>query len=753
MRNMLHLNNGADKGIKFSEIGQLAGVYQTEWSWSPLFVDADNDGYKDLFITNGFPKDITDKDFSNYRADVGNIASIALLVDSIPVIKIPNYAYKNSGSLVFTDVTEKWGLGLKSFSNGAAFADLDNDGDLDYVTNNINGSAGVFENHADALMHHHYIRIRFEGPSQNRDGLGAEVTIYQHADALQRKTYSPYHGYQSTMGRGLHFGLGRHERIDSVNVIWPDGRVQGLKAVGTDTILTLRWRDAAPPGPPDGDHQRLFFDDSRLIDFVHRETEYADFKIEPLLPHKFSEGGPGLAVGDVNNDGLEDVFIGGAYKQSGVFFLQQRNGRFKPQPLDAGEKFEEDMGALLFDADGDKDLDLYVVSGGNEFTAESPYYQDRLYLNDGRAHFTRRPEALPPTVGSGSCVVGADYDGDGDTDLFVGGRLTPHRYPQPGQSYLLRNDGGKFSDVTDEVAAGLREAGLVTAAQWTDVDKDNHPDLIVVGEWMPVKVFRNTGGRFVPSEVPGSTGWWNSIDAADFDEDGDTDYVLGNLGLNTRYKTSPVEPVGIYVNDLNKDGVPEAMVGYYLQGVNRPAYPRDDLMLQAPQLKKKYGSYQAYAAATIDSLYSMAGTVVKRAEMLQTCYLENRGAAGWGLRPLPIQAQFAPAYGIAHGDYDGDGHKDLVLVGNTNDPDVLTGRYDASKGLVLSGDGHGKFTPWPLDRSGVVIDGAAKSIVTVKAADGGTLIVIGQNNDRARVLKKAASHELRATRGLMVSKR
>lgn len=753
MRNTLQLNGGKDvRGeVCFSEIGQLAGVQATDWSWSPLFADVDLDGRSDLLITNGYPRDITNRDFAAYKAQefvhgAYNATVKKKLLDAIQSLEgahLPPYVFQNNGDLTFTDRSAAWGFTEPAYATGAAYADLDGDGDLDYVTNNINGPAGVFENHAERLRHH-YLNVRFDGPPQNRDGYGAKVTLFGSGDTLQYREHSPYRGYQSTMARGVYFGLGSKPQADSLRVVWPDGRVQVLKGLAADTTLTLHWKDAAARAEAVADTDPALFNEqpADLIDFVHHETEYADFKIERLLPHKFSEGGPGMAVGDVNGDGLEDLFIGGAYNQSGMFFLQQRKGSFKAQPLDAGEKFEEDMGALLFDADGDKDLDLYVVSGGNEFVAESPYYQDRLYINDGGGHFSRDPDALPSTVGSGSCVVGADYDGDGDTDLFVGGRLTPHGYPQPGQSYLLRNDGAKFADVTDQLAAGLREAGLVTAALWTDVDKDDRPDLIIAGEWMPVTVFRNSGNKFVSSSLPGSTGWWNSIDAGDFDEDGDTDYVLGNLGLNARYKTSAAEPVGVYVKDLNKDGVPEAMLGYYLEGVNRPAYPRDDLLLQAPQLKKKYGSYQAYAAATIDSLYYGEGVQVRHAEMLQTCYLENRGGEPWLLKPLCMQAQFAPVYALHPGDFNNDGHLDLLLGGNTDDPDVLTGRYDAFKGLVLAGHGQGQFTPLSMKQSGVHVNGAVKSIVTVKAADGGTLVVMAQNNDRVRVLKKNERRDL-----------
>jgi hypothetical protein len=749
MRNTLQLNRGKDAQgeVCFSEIGQLAGVQATDWSWSPLFADIDLDGRCDLLVTNGYPRDITNRDFAAYKAQefvhgAYNATVRKKLFDAIRSLDgahLPPYVFQNNGDLTFADRSALWGFTEPAYSTGAAYADLDGDGDLDYVTNNINGPAGVFENHAERL-NHHYLNVRFEGSPLNRDGYGAKVTLFEAQDTLQYREHSPYRGYQSTVARGVYLGLGARKQVDALRVVWPDGRWQVLKGPAIDTTLILRWKDAATQTEVVTNAKSALFTDmpEDVIDFVHRETEYVDFKIEPLLPHKFSEGGPGMATGDVNGDGLEDLFIAGAYKQSGMIFLQQRNGSFRPQPLDVGEKFEEDMGALFFDADGDHDLDLYVVSGGNEFAAQSPYYQDRLYVNDGRGHFSRQPDALPGTTGSGSCVVGADYDGDGDTDLFVGGRLTPHRYPQPGQSYLLRNDGGRFTDVTDSLAAGLRDVGMVTAAVWADVDKDLLPDLVMVGEWMPVTVFRNSGGTFVSAQVPGSTGWWNSMDAGDFDGDGDTDFVLGNLGLNTRYKTSPAQPVGIYVNDLNKDGVPEAMLGYYLEGVNRPAYPRDDLLLQAPQLKKKYGSYQAYAAATIDSLYAHEGTEAHHAEMLQTCYLENRSKEPWALKPLCIEAQFAPVCAIHHGDYNGDGHLDVLLGGNAYDPDILTGRYDAFKGLVLAGNGKGIFAPLSMQRSGVHVNGAVKSIVSVKAADGSTLLVMAQNNGRVRVLKKAA---------------
>jgi hypothetical protein len=753
MRNTLQLSMGMDPSGKplFSEIGQLAGIHATDWSWSPLFADVDNDGWKDLLITNGYPRDITNRDFANYRMqefmqqgyDQSVKKKFLEAIKSLEGAYIPGFAFCNNGDLTFTDQSSLWGFTTPAYSTGAAYADLDNDGDLDYVTNNINGPSFVFKSHAREYTANHFLRIRFRGPRGNIQGYGASVLLYGTGDTLQYQEHFPIRGYQSTSEQEIHFGLAHHTMVDSIRIEWPDGKRQVVRNIKADQLITVSYREAEERIAP-GKQQStspLFVpaEKNRGIEYVHSETEYADFKIQPLLPHKCSEEGPGIAVGDVNGDGLEDFFIGGGFKQRGQFFLQTKNGKFQHQELASQLKYEEDLGVLLFDADGDKDNDLYIVSGGNEFQAGSPYYQDRLYTNDGKGNFKHSPGALPPTTGSGSCVIAADYDGDGDLDLFVGGRLAPQHYPHAGTSYILQNDGGRFSDVTEKVAPGLRDIGMVTAALWTDVDNDDKPDILLAGEWMPVTVFHNQGGTFqkLPMTVSNSTGWWNSVYGGDFDEDGDTDYVLGNLGANSKYKTSIEEPLRLYLTDFNHDGTEDAVMAHYIQGVNRPAHPRDDMLHQMVSFKKKFPSYKSYADVTMDGLIAemKVKPVVFEAATFQTSYLENKGKEGWILKPLPVEAQFAPAYGIAAGDYNSDGHLDIILTGNSYAPDVLTGRYDAFKGLLLTGDGSGNFKPLKVQQSGLLIEGNAKSLAALVSVNDQVLVLAAQNNDTLKIVE------------------
>jgi hypothetical protein len=557
---------------------------------------------------------------------------------------------------------------------------------------------------------------------------------------MQYFEHYPYRGFQSTVEEGIHIGLGEVAAIDSVIVQWPDGKRQTVYHPPIDETLLSTYR-AAPDGiQPEAAKPAaaLFFEmeTKHPVSFRHQETHFADFKIQPLLPHKYSQNGPALAVGDVNGDGLEDVFAGGAYKQPGEFFIQNNDGSFRRKALTDNPKFEEDMGALLFDADGDRDPDLYVVSGGNEFQQGSAYYEDRLYLNDGKGNFILKRDALPRSAASGSCVVAGDYDRDADLDLFIGGRLTPHRYPEAGESLLLRNEGGRFTDVTDEVAPGLRHAGMVTAALWTDYNNDELPDLMITGEWMPIIFFKNSNGKLMQeTSVPASEGWWNSIQGADFDCDGDTDYVLGNLGLNSRYKTSLKEPVTVSVADLNNDGSSDPILAHYIQGVNRPAHPRDDLLQQVTSLRKQFPSYAAYTEASMSTLLREAKPTTYVSHTFETSYLENRGKDGWRLTPLPTEAQFAPVYGILAGDYTGDNHADLVLVGNSYSPDVLTGRYDAFTSLLLKGDGTGAFKPINHHESGLLLKGDVKSLVELTTATGEVILVAARNDDLAETCK------------------
>ena len=512
MRNTLQLNRGPDANGDpcFSEIGQLSGIHATDWSWSALFADMDNDGWKDLLVTNGYPRDITNRDFASYKAQEfvheGYNESVKkkLLkaVESLEGAHIPHYIFRNNGDLTFSDQSVQWGFTQPFYSTGAAYADLDNDGDLDYVTNNTNTPASIYKNHATEMSDNHFLRVSLEGSPTNRAGYGAKLFFFSGSDTLQYFEQSPYRGFQSSVDQQVHVGLGKLTRLDSLRIVWPDQRYQKLENVAVDRQITLKWNDAErdtfPGVQSDRSRYKAMFspaNDSRKIQYHHKETEYADFKIEPLLPHKYSENGPGVAVGDINGDALEDFFVGGAYNQSGQFFIQQKDGRFLSKGFTKERKYEEDMGALLFDADNDKDNDLYIVSGGNEFESGSPYYQHRLYFNDGKGNFKLNNSALPEMTSSGSCVIAADLEKDGDLDLFVGGRLTPHAYPQPGQSYILENNSGVFTDATDKIAPGLKNIGMVTAGLWTDVNNDDQVDLIIVGEWMPITLYLNNGGK------------------------------------------------------------------------------------------------------------------------------------------------------------------------------------------------------------------------------------------------------------------
>jgi hypothetical protein len=666
-------------------------------------------------------------------------------IGSLEGAYLPNYVFRNNGDLTFSDHSAPWGFTQPSYSTGAAYADLDNDGDLDYVTNNTNEQASIFRNHAQEKLEHHFLRVSLEGMASNRRGYGAKVFLFCGGDTLQYVEQSPYRGFQSSVDQHLHFGLGKSKQVDSLLVVWPDKRYQKLVNVTADRLLIIKWADATQEKMKTlhvsrpRKTEKFFSSDKqqRGIKYRHRESEYADFKIEPLLPHKYSANGPGIAVGDVNGDGAEDLFVGGAFNQSGEFFIQQKNGDFLSRVLTTQKKYEEDMGVLLFDVDQDDDNDLYIVSGGNEFEAGSTYYQHKLFTNDGKGAFTLAKSALPQMNSSGSCVIAADIDKDNDLDLFVGGRLTPHGYPTGGKSYILQNDKGIFRDITDQIAPGLKGIGMVTSALWTDVNNDDQIDLIVVGEWMPVTVFLNGNGKFThkTNAVPQSSGWWNSITGADFDSDGDTDYILGNLGLNSRYKTSTKEPVSLYVTDVNKDGVADPILGHYIQGVNRPAHPRDDILVHMAALKKKYPSYAAYADATVQQFLGDSKASVLTGDILASAYLENKGDAPWELRALPIEAQFAPVFGITAGEFTGDEFQDAVLIGNFYSPDVLTGRYDAFAGLLLKGSGDGNFESVSVQESGISIQGDAKGLALLRTLDSHTLLLATQNNDSVNVME------------------
>lgn len=766
MRNMLHLNNGPtpEGNHWFSEIGMLAGIYATDWSWAPLLADYDNDGQRDLFISNGFPNDITDQDFIAFR----NVRSLAFdrqsLLDAIPVVKISNFMYRNQGDLQFDNVAEDWGLDEPSFSNGAAYVDLDRDGDLDIVVNNINDAAFVYENRTNQKEKApHYLQVKLEGKMGNRDGFGAKIWLEMPDGQLLLQEVSPYRGYLSSIDPVIHFGLGTQAEVKSLRVLWPDGQEQIIQNPTPDKLLTLQYQAATAATPSISNPSKAWLSKATQksgLAHLHYEHVFMDFNIQRLLPHQFSQSGPAISIGDIDGNGEEDCYLGGSLAIPGVLFFQ-KDGQFSSFIINGEEeKPQEDMGTLLFDADGDNDLDLYTVSGGYEQQPKDLNYRDRLFINDGKGFFKKADdEALPKTYTSGSCVRAADYDQDGDLDLFVGGRVFPGNYPLPVESYLLRNDSKdgqvRFTNVNDEVCPELNKLGIVNDALWTDFDNDGQIDLIAVGEWMPLTFFKNENGKLTnvtqSSGIANQTGWWNSLAAGDFDHDGDIDYVAGNLGSNTMLKADAEHPVMLYAADYDKNLSWDPILACYLPdstGVLRP-YPihsKDDLGSQLVMMKKRFLKYGAYSRATIDDLFTpeeiQASTIYKATHM-QSSYIENKGDGTFALSVLPIEAQLAPVYGMSVKDINEDGHLDVLMVGNAFDTDLINGRYDALNGLVLLGDGKGHFASTKYQQSGFIVPGDAKALVSVASKDQ-DLIIATVNQDSLRIFQRPqASNQLR----------
>lgn len=744
VRNVLQLNNGNGT---FSDVGYFSGIYATDWSWSPLIADFDNDGWRDIFITNGYVRDITDLDFGVYASNTDMFGTkearrkkLVEQANKLVGINKPNLLYHNNKDLTFTNTAEEWGLADPSYSNGAAYADFDNDGDLDIVTNNLNSQAFLYENTTIASpgtqsTTNGFLRIKLEGPLGNRDGIGASVSIYYADGGYQFIEKAPQRGYKSTVEPYLHFGLASVQVVDSVIVTWPGFKAQRLTQVKSNQLITVREADASPFTINVEKLPTLFttVDHQQLgLSFVHRENDFADYKVTPLLPRKHSQQGPSVCAGDVNGDGMEDFIVGGVAHQPAILFTQLRDGRFKQQPLLV--KDEEDAGMLLFDADGDGDLDWYCVSGGTELGKGEENYNDRLYFNDGKGNFTLNTQSLPVIRASGSCVIGHDFDRDGDVDLFIGGRIKPGSYPLPPNSYVLQNNGnGVFADITDTVAPGLRTIGMVTSAIWTDFNNDTWPDLMVVGEFMPITFFKNEGGKKLINDVAltldNSTGWWNSVTGGDFDNDGDIDYVAGNLGLNSAFKSSPAEPVSVYAKDYDQNGSVDPILTRFISGVEYPVHPRETFTAQIVGLKRILRTYETYGKMPFHELFSaemLENAHVLSATEFRSCFIENLGNGKFALKPLPARAQFAPVCGMLTRDINDDGHLDLITIGNDYSAEPLTGYYDAGIGTCLIGDGKGNFSELSVLKSGFVVDGDAKALIAL-SVQGRELVLATQN--------------------------
>ncbi|WP_299534510.1 VCBS repeat-containing protein [Ulvibacterium sp.] len=744
MRNMLQLNN---QGTSFSEIGQFSGISNTDWSWAALFADLDLDGYKDLFVTNGYKRDYTNMDFMNYAVQeklkenkTGQQTAIMDLIEKIPSTVEENYTYRNKGDLTFEKVNASWGLDQKSLSNGAAYADLDNDGDLDLVVNNIDAEAFVYRNNSETLTTHNYLKVHLKGEGKNTMGIGAKVIVHNAGKKLTQEMI-PTRGYQSSMGYYLTFGLGE-AAIDSLTVFWPDNRVQTIQNIAPNQALTLFQKEAQTQSEQSKSTKSTHFVDvgaDSILSFVHRENNFIDFKREQLLPHKLSTQGPKMAKADVNGDGLEDVFIGGAKGSSGQLFVQTKTGSFQKSNFQVFEEDinSEDLGVLFFDADNDSDMDLYVVSGGSDFDIESTDLQDRIYFNSGKGFFKKNGNALPQMYISGSSVAAGDYDADGDLDLFVGGRLTPGKYPVAPRSYILENDGkGSFTDVTQQVNPDLLNPGMVTDALWTDFNGDGKVDLIVIGEFMGVRLFENSNGILEEiTESAGlkdSEGWWNTIEQADFDADGDMDYVLGNFGLNSQLKATPQEPAELYFKDFDNNGSLDPILCSYVMGESYPVFSKDDLVGQLSGLKNRYINYSDYADQKITDIFApeeLADAQILKSKNFASSYLENLGNGKFKLVPLPYSAQFAPVYGILILDFNKDNRLDLLLAGNFFGTRVKYGRYDANRGVLLLGNGNGDFNPVPHSKSGLNIAGEVRDILNVELPENERLILLARNND------------------------
>lgn len=759
-RNTLQLNRG---GGRFSEIGYLAGVFATDWSWSPLFADLDNDGLKDLFITNGIYRRPNDLDYIEHVGTEAVQRSLArgvtrqnlALLERMPHVPLPNYAFRNNGDLTFTDRATEWGLAQPGFSNGAAYVDLNNSGALDLVVSNVNAPASIYRNRAREFGSAHFLRVVLRGARRNTAGIGARV-IVKHAGTVQTLEQVPTRGFQSAVDSRLHFGLGAAPRVDSLIVIWPGGAAEVRTGVPADTTVILAERDArgrymvAPVPPP------LLRVDSapRGLAWRHRENDVFDFNRDPLVPHMLSREGPALAVGDVNGDGLDDVFVGGAKWQPGALFLQQEDGGFRETPQGAirADSLNEDVDAAFFDADGDGDADLYVVSGGNEFWGEHAALRDRLYLNDGRGGFTSAADALPPMHGNRGCVVPGDYDADGDVDLFVGSRVVAREYGRTPRSHLLENDGrGRFRDVTAGVAPGLATAGMVSSAAWVDVDGDGRLELAVAGEWMPVKLFRQAGRRGAAAPrfedataragLAGTEGWWNSVEAADLNADGRPDLVIGNLGLNSYIKATPREPARLYVHDFGGTGALKQVLTFYKDGVSYPIATRDEIVSQVPSLRAKFPSHASYGASRVEDIFpasELKAAMVREARTFATSVAINRGDGSFTMHALPAEAQFAPVHASLSRDFDGDGRADLLLGGNFSGVTPLRGRYDASYGLLLRGDGAGGFSALDMSASGVAVPGEIRALALLRTRRG-PVVAVARNDDTLVLLTPTVS--------------
>ena len=756
-RNCLQLNMD---GQKFIDIAPMAGVSATDWSWSTLINDFNGDGIKDIFVANGIVKRPNDLNYMKFimgdspqNSQFSKQEHDKKALDLMPDGKVHNYFFKGNQNLQFDDKSMSWGFEEAKIANGATYADLDNDGDLEIITNNINAEATIYNNQSIENLGNSFCKIKLKGESQNTFGVGAKVILKANG-IEQTQQLMPTRGFMSAVEPILTFGLGKNvQMIDTIKVIWESGKGQVLTKVKVNTTLILDEKNAKLISPILAKPVQLAFEEvsNKLnLNFTHKENQYFDFNRESLMPFKVSTEGPKIAVGDVNNDGKEDLYMGGAKGQSGELFLQNATGFINSKQVDfIKDAIFEDVDAVFLDIDNDKDLDLYVVSGGNEFYENNVEQFDRIYRNDGKGNFKRDVSALPKMFSNKSCVRPFDFDKDGDLDLFVGGRVVPFNYGKTPTSYLLINNGKgngssqQFTDKIKQLAPELQTAGMVTNAIWSDIDNDGDADLIVIGDWMPIKMYQNDKGKLslIDNDLSKKTGFWQGILANDFDRDGDVDLVVGNIGLNTKFKKNPKQnALRMYVKDIDGNGSVEQILTYNRNDKWFPVATKDELGKQIPSIiNKRFTDYSLYAGKTIEDIFypeQLEKAEIKEVNTFESVYLENLGSNKYKLTPLPILAQTSKVMTLFLDDYDGDGIKDVIIGGNFYGSNMYQARYDASYGLILKSDGKGNFKTIIPTKSGLMLEGEVRDIqkITVNKLP---YYLVARNNNSLQIFKKS----------------